>query len=361
MLGKAWGYVIALILGASLGWVGQQFWLPQVDRASLASGEQAFHRNEERIKQLREVGLSHNKISANARNSSDQNSKIIPKLIKDGRIDAAAQLILDDGDRYAQDLSLSKMVARRFIDDNEYEKALVFLYEQRLYVEPEIEQDLMQLIFQLVEQVDAKLGELSQLSLLVEFYRMLVSLHADHSPYYLRLTHWLIASGEIYQAEQSLAGALNDINYQESIAELEQRIELYASTEELIVIPLTMQGEHYVVELTGAGLDGLKLMLDTGASMTVLKASVAESLLPDALESATPLNLSTANGNVSGSKVLLPVVQMHDVIIENVEIGIMELPNFQYDGLLGMNILNRFRFYIDQENNELILKGYDQS
>ena len=45
----------------------------------------------------------------------------------------------------------------------------------------------------------------------------MIGLHADYSPYYLRLTHWLIKSGDIYMAEQSLAGALNDIQYQESI------------------------------------------------------------------------------------------------------------------------------------------------
>ena len=358
---KSWGYIIALLAGVSLGWLAQQFWYAGAKQNRISADEHSFLRNEQRLKDLiQSVSSGHFPMLLSKAAPLDS-SKLILEFIKAGRIDMAAQLITDDGERYAQDLSISKLVATKFLANNSYHDAMIFLYEQRLFVEQEIENDLLLLIYRMVEDIDSKLGELSQYALLIDFYRLLVGLHADHSPYYLRLTHWLIKSGDIYMAEQSLAGALHDIQYQESIFELEERIARYEASKNQVVIPLTKVGEHFVLELSGTGFSGLKLMLDTGASMTVIKESIAESQFPEILEHAQSLLLNTANGVVSGLKVTLPViqmqnVQMQDVNIEEVAIGIMPLPDFQYDGLLGMNILNRFEFFLDQEMQQLVLK-----
>ena len=353
---RSWGYIIALLIGVSFGWLVQQFWYAGAKQNRISSDEHSFLRNEQRLKDLKKSASSGTLPVSFSKAPSLDSSQLILEFIKAGRIDMAAQLITDDGERYSQDLAISKLVATKFLANNSHHEAMVFLYEQRLFVEPEIENDLLVLIYKMVEEVDTKLGEQSQFTLLIDFYRLLISLHADYSPYYLRLTHWLIKSGDIYMAEQSLAGALNDIQYQESISELEERIDQYEASKNQVIIPLIKVGEHFVLELSGTGFSGLNLMLDTGASMTVIKESIAESLFPEVLENAQLLSLNTANGSVNGLKVTLPVIQMEDVKLEEVEIGIMPLPDFQYDGLLGMNILSRFEFFLDQEMHQLILK-----
>ncbi len=44
-------------------------------------------------------------------------------------------------------------------------------------------------------------------------------------------------------------------------------------------------------------------------------------------------------------------------IVENIEVGVMDVSHTgSIDGLLGMNFLKHFKFYIDQGDNEMHLQ-----
>jgi clan AA aspartic protease (TIGR02281 family) len=121
------------------------------------------------------------------------------------------------------------------------------------------------------------------------------------------------------------------------------------------VIPLKKAGEHYLAEVQIDELYSLSLMLDTGASMTVVKDEFVLRELPELLYDSEALNLKTANGLVQGRKILVQRFSMTDLTLNDVSIAVLPLQEFSYDGLLGMNVLGRFEFRIDQERQELIL------
>jgi len=349
---KSWGYLFALFSGLALGWVGQQFWFAGKE-SYFSSNESSLLRNEQRLQKLK----------------SKEESRVQPKsvaidglplpslsMINSGQVSLAAALIIDNAELYSENLTLAQQAADALFSQGQYQQAISFLYEYRLFVEPQIEGALLQNIYELVKLAEMKLAEKNQLVELISFYRVLTNLHVDYPPYYLRLAYWLIVSGDLYEAELSLVGASNDVTYQAELEALQRKI---AQPDEMIV-PLTKVGEHYIVEVYLNEQASVNLMLDTGATMTVIKTNIAESNWPDWLDNAQVLSLNTANGSVKGRQITLPALSISSIdnnILElnDIEIGVMPLPNFPFDGLLGMNILSQFEFSIDQESSNLVL------
>ncbi len=102
------------------------------------------------------------------------------------------------------------------------------------------------------------------------------------------------------------------------------------------------------------------LLLDTGASLVVLKRHVAEELGIDLSKVKPDAKMTVADGRVVNAKyVLLQSIKVENVEAENVEAAIMldEIGPASFgDGLLGMSFLKRFNFKIDYKQNRLILE-----
>jgi clan AA aspartic protease (TIGR02281 family) len=102
------------------------------------------------------------------------------------------------------------------------------------------------------------------------------------------------------------------------------------------------------------------LILDTGATLVVLKDSVARQLGIDTGSLTRGIKLKLADGNESVAKyVILPSISVQGAEAVNVEVAI--LPDgvqepFIKDGLLGMSYLRNFSFKIDQRNKKLVLE-----
>ena len=360
------GYIIALVFGLCLGWLGQQFWLIKLDNQGRMS-DVAFLHSEKRLELLRQDESVKPASRHIAHLETPPKHPHLQSLLEQGYFDQAAQKIIDGGVLYTTDSDLIKQLSEEFIKRGEYNKAFSFLYELRLFVEPDLEAAYLSMIYEFVSKIDSKLEEKKQLPQLISFYRLLIGFQADYPPYYLRLSYWLLKSGDYDLAEQSLLGARNDIRYQKQYELLQANITKdrnsltgqVSSNDSLassVSIPLLKKGSHYIVKLSGGDLGEVNLMLDTGATMTVVKRAIVESNNPSLFEKAKPLKLSTANGAVDGVKIILPEITLSEGLrLNDVEIGVMPLPDFQYDGLLGMNVLSRFKFFLDQENDQLIL------
>ena len=361
-MNKPWGYFVALVGGALVGWIGQQFWGVTSDRKALWSDENLMTRNELRLEQLRQQSRDEPDFSTAVelvgRNQVDQ----LLDLVVAGQIDVAAEKYREQLSDYAQDLSLSRTIAAQSIESGDYETALTLLYEQRLFISFELEEELLKLIYSTVETIDKKLAANKQTTALISLYRLLVSLHGDYTPYYLRLTHWLIVAGEFDAAEQSLAGAVNDIGYQKEVAQLQDRISKRSAKQDAnqglgeVAVPLTKMGEHFVVEVFIEGRYPARLMIDTGASLSVISADWPGLSKLQAAVSPEPLQMNTANGLVVGQQMRVHAFTLGDQQLSDVELGVVALPGFDVDGLLGMNVLSRFEFFIDQEQQQLLLR-----
>jgi len=346
-------YLYALISGVLLGWLAQQFWSVGAVQANRAR-DSLLSQNAVRLQHLKST--NNHVIPSIVAKAPDNKQDELLDLLSSGQIELAEQLYRESWDNFSHDLSFSRAIAEKWLAAGHYESALTFLYDQRLFVPFSQEADLLQLIYEIVAIVENKLEQKQQLYAVISLYRLLLNLHADHIPYYLSLTYWLIESGDFYSAEQSLAGAMNDARYQEEVDQLIALIEQGASDTSVITVPINKIGEHFVVPVIINNAHTMELMIDTGATMSVLKTSFVEENMEDIFFNAKPISMNTANGTIDGKQLSIESFLLGQYELKDVEVGAVPLPDFKYDGLLGMNILNRFEFFIDQEQQLLILK-----
>lgn len=123
----------------------------------------------------------------------------------------------------------------------------------------------------------------------------------------------------------------------------------------LASLPLTRAGDQYIVEASLDGSRQVRLLIDTGASMTTLMPDILSDL-------GYPLdgpkaNFSTANGIVQAPVVRLGKLSLGPATVGAVTVGALpfEGPRGEVDGLLGMNVLRHFEFSLDQAEARLHL------
>jgi len=124
-------------------------------------------------------------------------------------------------------------------------------------------------------------------------------------------------------------------------------------------IALEKRGNQYLVNLTVNRQDGVKLLIDTGASITTLSRSSFDSLTTNGdVEEIDRRVFRTAGGVVMGTVYSVPELSLGPYLIRNTQIAVIDFDVSRgFDGLLGMNVLGQFRFQIDQENANLLLSS----
>jgi len=123
------------------------------------------------------------------------------------------------------------------------------------------------------------------------------------------------------------------------------------------LIALERLGNQFAVDLLNSRQDSVKLLIDTGASMTAVSTSSFNTLNAsgDAVEQERRV-FRTANGLIQGTVFLVPELILGAQRLQNAQIAVIDFDNNRgIDGLLGMNILGQFRFHIDQEKSQLLL------
>lgn len=94
----------------------------------------------------------------------------------------------------------------------------------------------------------------------------------------------------------------------------------------------------------------VNFLIDTGASMVAIPKNIAQDLH---LEGRYPIQLQTANGEVTGMLTRLRSVSLGQFTLNDVKAVIT--PDDSDDTvLLGMNVLSEF--HLIQKNNELVIK-----
>lgn len=201
---------------------------------------------------------------------------------------------------------------------------------------------------------------------LLELYQRLTSIEPSYSPYFLTLAEIQMVLNQYGDATRSLELISHDPELATKAAQLLDEIERQSSEPSEIesdyasdtedVIPLTRRGGHYLVNAYLNDAGPVTLLLDTGASMTVIKPDTLLSLGIPVFGSDTLGVFSTANGRVKAPIMALGRLTLGNQFIEQINIAVMELDgSSDIDGLLGMNFLQNFRFFIDQGENALFL------
>lgn len=117
-------------------------------------------------------------------------------------------------------------------------------------------------------------------------------------------------------------------------------------------------GSHHQVNALLDGPNGaeirIDLLIDTGATTLVLPDSMIARLgfRPEQLRPGTS---QTAAGSIPVRVGMLKSVKVGDALADNVAVSFIADRQLSGAKLLGMSFLNRFRFSLDDENNELLL------
>jgi len=132
------------------------------------------------------------------------------------------------------------------------------------------------------------------------------------------------------------------------------------SSREPVVIPIAVANNLVLVPVTFNGSHGGTMLLDTGASYTLITPALAKRLGVVLPTQPVRRRLKLAGGQ----EIDVPFVRLSSVLIgtaerRELEVGIYEALQFGgllLDGLLGADILNRYRVTIDQQDRQLRLE-----
>lgn len=131
-------------------------------------------------------------------------------------------------------------------------------------------------------------------------------------------------------------------------------------TTKMAGVPLKRSGSHYIVNALLDDKFNTALMIDTGASTSVVSQATFDALSSKLRpEFIGKYNINTANGLVQAPVYRFERMSIGRYYVNDIALVVMQLQHFSADGLLGMNFLRSFKFEIDQANARLVLSPFE--
>jgi clan AA aspartic protease (TIGR02281 family) len=122
-------------------------------------------------------------------------------------------------------------------------------------------------------------------------------------------------------------------------------------------IPFEKRGQVVVVEVMLNNTVPVRLVVDTGATYTMISTATAKELSIDPQRAQRTMPFQTANGVIQAPLANLESVIVGGMEMKNLTAAIHDaVPSAQVAGLLGLNFLSNFRLDIDTEKGMLHLE-----
>lgn len=186
----------------------------------------------------------------------------------------------------------------------------------------------------------------------------LLKYNANDGELHLILAALLVQLNDDYQAQYHALMAANDPAAQKRAEVILAKLNGESASEDA-TIPLTRFGNQYLVNVTIEGAPA-RLLLDTGASLSGL-ASTYTAKYPAMLKATKPIRLNTASGSHDSFLFTVTNINMGNLVFNQHILAQLPMDNAQgFDGLLGVDILGRFDFVLDQNAAVLRLKARKQ-
>lgn len=279
---------------------------------------------------------------------------------------AAAQLLKLYLAATYRDVQAHQLLADVFHADGDFRAAIDQLYEAKglAHLSDDLNRLSRRIRVTVAEQVNAFQSNSNQTALL-ELYQHLTQLEPSYAPYFFGLAEAQIRLNDHQGARRSLQLILQDpevgAHARAMLAELRVaeagslETDLAATVAELKGVPLLRSGNHFLVDARLSNASDVRLLIDTGASMTIVSPDVLESSGVHYTDTGETRLFNTANGRIKAPIYRIDVMSIGDWQVSQLEVGVMEFEGASsMEGLLGMNFLRHFQFFIDQ--NEALLR-----
>ncbi len=214
------------------------------------------------------------------------------------------------------------------------------------------------LVEQTVKSAKKAIGD-DDINAQVKLYEFLIQHRAAHTPYYIELAAWLIKASRLDAAIAQLTVVEHDPFVGDVAQQMLQEIDRQRLR--LLETPITLlrKGSHFMVDASLNQQD-VRLLIDTGASFTVLSRSAAQQLGLQASDAVKKIVVNTANGTTEALLYRIESMALGVFTVSSIDIAVVEqLQITGAAGLLGMNFLEQFDFRIDQQDAQLFLKYRD--
>ena len=286
-------------------------------------------------------------------------------LVKAQDFAAAARLLQRFLLAAYRDTDARLLLAEAYYGQQDYLAAIEALYAARAAAyRPEMLSRITRRIRVVVNEQADRYRKDTDSAALLTLFQNLTQLEPDHAAWFIELAMAQLALDDRDAALRSLVLVTNDPDVgeraQAMLLKLRQTAmvdhDTVALASEVAGIPLTRRGQHFLVDASPGGDGNLRLLIDTGASMTMVTSGVLQQQGARYRDTGQSRVFNTANGPVRAPIYILESLSIGDWAVKNLETGVLDMAGQAgIDGLLGMNFLKHFRFFIDQNESMLRL------
>jgi len=264
---------------------------------------------------------------------------------------------------------------------HEYRDVLALLLMAKIHQDTDNEMAAIEVLFQaksyaytpeLIDQTDkairsavknyntqlfARKDYIAQLNL----YKRLTELEPEYTHHFIGLAETYLALGNAVDARKALELTQHDSSVLNKANNIIRRIEAQTEPDRHYAAEVSLQalGNQFLVDALLNNSQDAVLLLDTGASLSIISTELLAVLAIANQPMDRMAWFSTAGGRIKAPIIQLDRLALDGVVVENIEVGVIgEFDNNQFDGLLGMNFLRHFDFFIDQNEHKLQLNPH---
>jgi len=129
------------------------------------------------------------------------------------------------------------------------------------------------------------------------------------------------------------------------------------SEEVMTIVRFLPVDGHILVPVVLNGFLEARVLVDTGAGITVLSGELARKLQLEGVAGHS-ITLKTMAIDIQAQLATLSSIQVGNLVQNNLPVAITDLPlgeERKFDGILGMDFMNNYKIQIDNENSRILL------